>query len=241
MLNVPKIVFVHAVNLVSSALCDHIILPSRKAYDIYQRKYRWVNSKYSQIPLLFEDEALQIRPSEQKKWVGYIGTIAVDHAFDRFLNFVEAAIEGNWLSNYSFVIASASKIPEEYDQRVFALAKTGRLHVVCGRPLGTAEINSYYDGCMVVWNAYNRSTQSGVMPKAYMFGSAVLSAKSSATEFVDDLATGRILSSNQDILEIKSAIEEILNRGSEYSKACREKFLEVFFYKNSIERFRAIL
>ena len=52
-----------------------------------------------------------------------------------------------------------------------------RLKLVVGKPMSNLEINNYFNKSLVVWNAYRRSMQSGVLPKAYMFGTPVIIVK----------------------------------------------------------------
>ena len=98
------------------------------------------------------------------------------------------------------------------------------------------EINSHFQESLIVWNAYNRSMQSGVLPKAYMFGVAVLSSHCQI-EFVDNYKTGIIISDNKNEIELKSAVDTIINNRIYFSINCRKYFIDHFYYKNVGEEF----
>jgi len=230
---VLKILLVNIVSLLTVALSDRVVLPSNKATEIYRRKYRWLNRDFVKVPLIFDDEASEADLSVTKSTFSYIGTVAVDHAFDKYVSFVEAAIQGNWLPQYRFAIGTRSVIPEAQMKQLRPLLKSGRLAITEGKPLNTEEINHFYRESVIVWNAYNRSMQSGVLPKAFMFGAAVISSQAIASEYVKHEVTGMVVRSNSDVLEIKRAAEVITTKPQEFARSCRHKFETTFYYKHS--------
>lgn len=50
----------------------------------------------------------------------------------------------------------------------------GRLTVQSGRTMSSQEINTFYRRSICVWNVYNRSIQSGVLPNALMQGTPLI-------------------------------------------------------------------
>ena len=183
--------------------------------------------------MIFDDEANKADLSVRKTTISYIGTVAVDHAFDKFVSFVEAAIQGTWFTDYRFAIRTRSDIPETSMKKLRRLQSSGRLTITQGKPLITEEINLFYRESLVVWNAYNRSMQSGVLPKAFMFGAAVIVARAGESEFVEHEVTGMVVASNDDVDEIKRAVEKIVAEPTKFARACRAKFETTFYYKYS--------
>lgn len=228
-----KILLVNAVSLLTVVLVDRVVLPSSKAFDLYARKYRWLNRDFAKVPLIFDDEASNADLSVRKTTISYIGTVAVDHAFDKFVSFVEAAIQGAWFADYRFAIGTRSNIPEALMQKLRPLLDSGRLTIVQGKPLTTEEINGFYRDSLIVWNAYNRSMQSGVLPKAYMFGAAVIVSSTGKSEFVEHEVTGMVVNSNDDVDEIKRAVGKVVVSPDKFARACRTKFETTFYYKYS--------
>jgi len=116
-----------------------------------------------------------------------------------------------------------------------------RVETCCGRPLQTEEINRCYSESLCVWNVYRRSTQSGVLPKALMFGTPVLiSQTGSFAEFVEDGVHGRFVSA-QDHTAIRYAIDDIRERIAEYACNCRAKFTGTFFYRSKLADLERLL
>ena len=61
----------------------------------------------------------------------------------------------------------------------------GQLLVQQGRPLTEEEMSAAYRRSVATWNGYRRSTQSGVLPNAFMQGTPVIATKlGSFEEFV---------------------------------------------------------
>jgi hypothetical protein len=140
----------------------------------------------------------------------------------------------------TFLIATSSKIPQKEKKRLEPYLKS-RVVISEGHPMTNEEINLYYRDSQVIWNAYNRSMQSGVLPKAYMFGAAVIALIQIASDFVDNHKTGVLIKNNSDMIEIKNAVQEIIDQKEIFSKNCRNKFLDTFYYKKYINNFKYLL
>lgn len=236
-----KICLINVVNIPVIVLSHSIVLPSQNSFSLYQKKYTSLNSNYSLMPLLFDDEASLALEKPAKTFISYIGTVAADHAFDRFVDFVDSAIQNAWFPDLQFLIATSSHIPEKERVILEPYIRSGKVTISEGHPMTTAEINYFFMSSIIVWNAYNRSMQSGVLPKAYMSGAAVIVLLRNANEFIDDHRTGILISDNKDVHEIRKAVEEIVENLAFYSKNCREKFLDCFFYKSRINDFMSLL
>lgn len=236
-----KIFLVNLINIIVVALAHKIILPSSKAFSLYKKKYAFLNKKFSLVPLIFDDEAGSLLIGDQKKYISYIGTIAADHAFDCYINFIESCVENNWFPELSFLVATKDKIPVNEKKRIASYVKSGRIVISEGHQMSTEEINGYYRDSFIVWNAYHRSMQSGVLPKAYMFGAAIIGTYHCNTEFVENHITGVLVDDNRNVLEIKSAVKEMLDKKEFFFQSCRNKFLENFYYKKRTKDFISFL
>lgn len=215
--------------------CDTILLPSQKAVDYYKANRRYKNSNTHYLPLMYDDEAVGFK-NVQKKYISYIGTVAADHSFDEFVSFIEVALDNDWLENYDFLIATKSDfiIPDK-------IGKSRRVMILNGKPLSDEEINRAYASSVVVWNAYKRTTQSGVLAKAYMFGTPAVVLRHNLNEFMIDNATVKTINDNNDTAEIRDAIDEILYNLQNYSVNCRKMFMDRFYYKNYNDFIRRVL
>lgn len=235
-----RIWLINFINVFVIFLAHKIVLPSSKALDLYKKKYATINKNFTLIPLIFDDEALTFSKKNHKKCISYIGTIAADHAFDCYINFIESSIKNGWFLELSFLIATKNIIPTNEKKLLEPYLSSGRIFIAEGNPMTNEEINGYYNDSIIVWNAYNRSMQSGVLPKAYMFGAAIIGSFQCDNEFIENHKTGILVEDNKNVIEIKNAITEILDKKELFSENCRTKFLENFYYKNRMNVFMAL-
>jgi glycosyltransferase involved in cell wall biosynthesis len=231
-----RIVAVSAVNRLLVTCSHKIVLPSKRAFDTFTKSANG-NKPCLYLPLMFDDEADPKTERMRRKYVSYIGTIAADHAFDEFLKFVRHSLQNELFPDHSFLIATRSPLPAEWLAGLETYVERGRLVVSCGRPMSNDEINAWYAQSVVVWNAYRRSMQSGVLPKAYMFGTPVITSAANRSEFFTDGENGVEISTAYAAEELRSAIARIISRSEYYSTACRRKFLDCFYYKSSSAAF----
>jgi hypothetical protein len=240
-IKVFKIFLINLLNILQLFLSDDVILPSNSSFFLYNKKYKWINGNVTLIPLLFDDESDGLIKVEDKIYISYIGTVAADHAYDKFVSFAKTAMENNWFSNYTFLIATGSLMTETEKNQLKKFVDSGKMMIVEGSPMSNNKINGFYEKSAVVWNAYNRSMQSGVLPKAFMFGTPVVLLKKNANEFVDNKINSVFLENNDDVYMIKAAINIIVNKQVEFKDNCRDKFLNTFYYKNKVETFKNLI
>jgi glycosyltransferase involved in cell wall biosynthesis len=139
------------------------------------------------------------------------------------------------------MIASRFPLPEYVLKDKIISRNLDRIELMCGRTLQNKEIDSCYARSFAVWNLYRRSTQSGVLPKAFMFGTPVVASRiGSFPEYVRDGFNGRF--ANADDREgVLCAVEELRRRTGEYASNCRRSFLEMFYYRSRLEELRQLL
>ncbi len=94
------------------------------------------------------------------------------------------------------------------------------------------EINIYYASSYLVWNAYNRSTQSGVLAKSFMFGTPGLVMRHNLSEFVENGREVKAVNSNADFTELDAAINDVLSNFDRYSTNARCNYERNYDYKN---------
>ena len=227
-----KVYKVTAISILNKLLCGlshKIILPSTRAFNALQEA-RFNPTRFAKINLLFFDEALPAQINQRRQYIAYIGTIAEDHAFEEFVNLILATSSNVNLLPYKFLIATRSKIPEKFSSLIEICLKSGRLVVHCDVPMTNDQINCFYAKSYVVWNAYKRSMQSGVLPKAYMFGTPVLMSFSNQSEYFVDSVHGVLLSDCYSVEEFEQAIARLQTSWSAMSRNCRSYYLQNFDY-----------
>lgn len=227
-----KTVRVTAISMVSRVICalsDKIILPSERAFQAMPAAQRQPH-RYAKINLMFGDESGPKTQGLAREFVSYIGTIAEDHAFDEFVHLMQASVADQALLPLRFLIATRSPVPEKHRAVIDQCVSSGRLVLQAGRPMTNAEINHFYASSFVVWNAYRRSMQSGVLPKAYMFGTPVLVSTSNQSEYFQEGIHGALLSAPYTLQEFQRAISWLQAEWPAISGNCRAQYVQNFDY-----------
>lgn len=215
---------------------DAVLLPSKKAEEFYYANPRYKNGNVHYLPLLYDDERTERYASMERRYFGYIGTVAADHSFTEYMRFVEKAIADNRLPQLKFLVATKSEF--EVPQ---VLVDSSRVVIQKGRALSDAEINESYASTFVVWNAYARTTQSGVLAKSFMFGTPAVVLKKNLSEFTVDGQEVAAIDDNTSFEEIEKAVLRIIGDFDLYSKAARKRFEDTFYYKQYNDIFKKIL
>lgn len=222
-----KLCLINFVNTLTVKWSNAIILPSKKAIRLYQDNPRYQNQNFHYIPLLFDDERTSESSQVTRCYFSYIGTVAADHSFNEYLSFVIWAIENNRMPELRFLIATKSKF-----EVPLQLVNSPRVFISQGKSLSNSEINCFYASSYVIWNAYARTTQSGVLAKSFMFGTPAVVLRKNLSEFADDGQEVIAIDDNCSFKEIEFAIRRIMSDFSHFSSNARKRFESVFFYKN---------
>lgn len=231
-----KLWVINRVSVLTVQWCDAVLLPSHKAVELYRVNPLYKNKNYHYLPLMYDDEHIGETYPIERNFISYIGTVAADHSFAEFIRFVESALEINWMPDMKFLIASKSEfaIPD-------ALVASPRVVIYKGKPMTDEEINQHYASTAVVWNAYSRTTQSGVLAKSFMFGTPALVMRKNLSEFTEDGCEVVAIDDNTSFHEICSAIEKIMSSFEHYSSTARKRFENTFYYRKYNEMLTKIL
>ena len=220
---------------------DIVIVPSNCALKLYNKSDEKYNKNVIMIPLLFDDELTSTLDISKKEYFSYIGRAFKGHSFDMYISLIKWIYTSG--SNMKFEIATGTDIGKivNSDGIIRKMINSGVLNVSHDRPLTNAEINQAYERSFCVWNVYRRSTQSGVLPKAFMFGTPVIASNiGSFPEFVRDGENGYLIDDYdptgvyKKVLLIKDNIESL-------SKHCREKFESTFYWKSQVSKMEELL
>ncbi len=234
-----ELAIINIINVITIKWSDIILLPSNKALNLYDSNKVYKNENRHYIPLMYDDERKENHSKMHRIYFSYIGTIAPDHSYNEFIEFVKYAITNKKMQELSFLIATKSKI--EKSDEIIKLLNTNRLMIFSGTPLSDEQINNFYTSSLIVWNAYERTMQSGVLAKAFMFGTPVIVMRKNISEFVEDGREVVAIDDNKSFDQIENAVNKILVNHKSYSDACRNRFLKTFYYKNFNEQFLHIV
>ncbi|MGA8110528.1 MAG: glycosyltransferase [Acidobacteriaceae bacterium] len=231
----------HRVSVPLLKLADTVILESGYALGKYGEYDGHRNRNAVYFPQIYDDEAGEgtAERAEARPYFSYIGNISRVHGFDQYVRFIRECFRRR--EEARFLIASRLPLPESVLRDRIIGANADRIEIRCGRPLQNHEINRCYAQSAAVWNLYRRSMQSGVLPKAFMFGTPVIASRvGSFPEYVEEGVTGRFASA-KDHDGIRAALDDIRARAGEYAAHCRQAFLETFYYKARIADLEKLL
>ena len=213
-----------------------VLLPSQKAWSNFQNSSFYSNNNSHYFPLIFCDQRDPSLLNCKREYFSYIGTVASDHSFKEFLEFVRWAVNGNKIPSMKFLIATKSEFDVPDD-----LKGSERVKISKGKPMTDNEINHHYASTYVVWNAYERLTQSGVLAKAFMFGTPAIVMRKNLSEFTEDGQEVKAIDDNRNFKEIESAVETIVGNFERFSISSRERFENSFYYKCYNDQMRKII
>ncbi len=225
------------------SLSDSIIVPSKFALKLYEKSDFKYNSNVCVIPLIFDDETkgFELTP-ENKIYFSYIGTACKGHGFEEFLNFL-LSFDKKELRDlpFKFQISTKTDISDLMNERVRFLIKEGFLKINHGKPLKNSEINQAYANSFAVWNLYNRSTQSGVLPKAQMFGTApIASTIGSFPEFIQNGANGYLMN-DYNFTTLKKTVYSAFENREKLFENSRSNFFQKFYFANYANEMKHIV
>ena len=215
---------------------DYVLIPSEKAMKYYEENSLYTNKNYHYLPLMYSDEREERHTFIPRMYFSYIGTVAADHSFQEYLEFVEWAVTNNKLEGISFMISTKSEfeIPE-------IIKNSNRVSIHKGIPMTDEEINTYYSSSIAVWNAYARTTQSGVLAKSFMFATPAVVMRANLNEFTHDGVNVVAIEDNSDKEQIAAAIQKIYEDQESFSTECRREFEKSFYYRVYNELFKKII
>lgn len=231
-----KTIIAHFISIKLIKLSDLVIIPSNYALKMYKSNEIRYCDNYIVVPLLFNDECGNKINLNDKKYFSYIGHAVRGHGFDKYIEFVKLSFKMG--SGYKFQIATRNNIKDliNKDKILIKMKENESLKIIHGRALKSDEINEAYRTSYCIWNLYRRSTQSGVLPKAYMFGTPVLAKRiGSFPEYLVDGKTGYFVDS-YDRIKIMDKLALINANLLNMSKESRNIFIKTFYWKSNIEK-----
>lgn len=217
---------------------EKVIICSQYAEDNCRHYMKSAYRKMVRFPLIFMDEYRY--NGEDRKYFSLIGTYAKSKGSDLFLKFIKDSVKKGY--DIDFQIATRINIKDKLeDETLQKLMQSGKLIVQHGRNMTTDEINSAYRRSICCWNGYRRTTQSGVLPNAYMLGTPVLASHlGSFIEFVQPGKTGEFID-NEDFESIYKAFTKVKEHNKDMNDECRKYFLDNFFYESQVKLFKSIV
>lgn len=234
--NIPYMVVAALLNAWICSQSYRVVLSSEYAVANCKKYMPGTYRKSLTFPLIFPDKYIA---TSERQYFSMIGGYSDPHASDEFLDFVKESYQKNTIK---FQIATRTDIGEKLKNPVLQkMMHDGRLLVHQGRPLTEDEMNQAYRRSICTWNAYHRSTQSGVLANSFMQGTPVMATHlGSFEEYVKNGKTG-VFVDDYKYKTIFNAYQQIEQNVETMSRCCRDTFLERFYYRSQIKRFKEII
>ncbi|HEX4039815.1 MAG TPA: glycosyltransferase [Acidobacteriaceae bacterium] len=236
-----KAALAHRMTVPLLRMADMVILQSQCGLRIYRQADARYSPSAVYIPLMYDDDAGKERngAATEKQYFSFIGNPCRAHGFDQYVEAIRYACAAG--RDLRFLIASRHAAPSSLMKDPILRAHSDQIELRCGRPLSNSEMNRCYEESFCIWNVYRRSTQSGVLPKAYMFGTPVIASRiGSFPEYVQEGMTG-LFADGSEAHEVISGVERIRENLSSLGAICRKEFLETFYYRSRLEDLRQVL
>lgn len=223
----------------TSNISDAVIMPSKKAYSNYLEGKLYKNKNAIYMPLLYDNERSEVHLQTERSFFSYIGTVAPDHSFNEYVSFIKWTYKQDKLKDIKFMIATRSIVV--CDEMMKEMVNAGRLKLIQGKPMDDETINSCYASTFVVWNAYSRTMQSGVLAKSFMFGTPAIVLRKNLSEFTVDGQEVAAIDDNTSFDEIEKAVLRITGEFEHFSYSARKRFEDTFYYRQYNDTFKKIL
>lgn len=235
---IPKFIAAHFISLYICRQADGVFFASQYAMGLCKTYIPSIYKIAIRFPLIFMDESIKNEVSHKRTFFSHVGTFSEAHGSLEFLKFVKFAAG----QNIKFQIATKTDITKYLNDPILkSMKQSGQLMIQQGQPLSTHEINVAYSNSICVWNAYKRSTQSGVLPNAFMMGTPVIATYiGSFPEFVIPGVTGEFINDYR-FDAILTAYNNIKININKMEENCRKEFLNLFYYRNKTKEFKKII
>jgi hypothetical protein len=222
-----------------------VLVPSDRARSLYMRYFKRYNRNVHTLHLLFDDgfgPDQTVYDYSRRKYFSLLGGATKAHNIDAFVEFAKYAVRSE--CGFAISIATRSDLSQvlSCDREFADYVKEGKILLQHGRVLSGAEMDAKFLDSFCVWNLYKYSTQSGVLPRAFMTGTAVIAARmGSFEEFVKPGVNGEFVESAADFDAIIQAAKKIRQNIPAYVQGCRASFFGTFHYRAGRKALAAIL
>jgi glycosyltransferase involved in cell wall biosynthesis len=202
---------------------DVVIVHSRRALRLFEKRYPRFRGDKRLIPLPFEDD--KTPAASHRPYISFLGRADRAKGIELFFALVEGFTQNG--PNGEFQIVTSSDIAP-FLAKLSAEARK-RLRVVSRPKITDGDLRQAAGASLAVLALYKETMQSGVIPVAWMKGTPVIGTDiEGITEWVRDRETGVIVSANPSREEIAQAVEFIQSHLPEMTQRCRAEYVDRF-------------
>lgn len=219
-------------------LADLVICPSSEAVDFYSRHESKYNNNYIRFPLVFLDAASE-GFDKKKKYFSFISTASQDKGADIFFKFIEYAARRD--NDVVFQVVTPSDATKYLNNYHFEMVRAGRLIIRHKAGLNEEEMDDAYNNSRCTWLVYRSSTQSGVIAKAFMWGSPCLATKVGVFPTIINGKNGLLVDDAYNFEDILEKFHQICENENSFQESARQSFLENYDSKNRCAELSSII
>jgi glycosyltransferase involved in cell wall biosynthesis len=215
----------HAITTLLLPLLDGVLVPSEEAMRQFKERYQHFKGLVLKVPLLFEDRSEVVNTKRQ--YFSFVGFATLSKGIDIFFKMVEFFAGHRREKKWEFQIVTSSDI-SGYLRKLSSSARDC-LRVVNNWNLSDSEIDTAIRESYAVLAPYRYTTQSGVLPVAYMHGTPVIStAVGGLREFVIPGETGYTVENIDSWSEWERCFVLVQENFEQLTSKCRDFFLQHF-------------
>ncbi len=183
------------------------------------------NSDLGIWPLFFSS---RVSYNNKCRYLSFLGGLNPDHNIEGFISMVEKNSDLILLYKWKILIATRDFLADFY--RIRLINSCVNFEIIDNKPLPENIYNDYYSSSFLIWNAYNRSSQSGVLINGLRHGCIpIINCNTSYFDLLDNCGV--------DVADIKYVLvmnEEELFKRSEISLDAFKKNFSIIKFQNHI-------
>jgi len=210
-------------------LLDIVVLHSERARSAFEIRYPNHKGKVKVIPLLFMDECKMKSTNPRLFDITFLGTAGKAKGIESFLEIVRQNKDLN--SGLKFQLVTSSKIDtylRKLDTGWDMFLKVINKPLISDQEMREACAKSY-----TVIAPYRETTQSGVVPVAFMCGTPVIGTDiEGLREYIINKSNGILVPKDFSYEDVVFALEYIKANFIELSKNSRKSFVDIWSDKN---------
>jgi glycosyltransferase involved in cell wall biosynthesis len=214
-------------------LTDIVVLSSKEAMRLFEKRYKKFSGKRVVIPLIYEDLGKKINISNHRRYITFIGPPVASKSPEIFLDIIDHCNDLH--QNLAFLLITREKI----DNPSFCKKN---LEILYKDKISDDELGFYLNNSLLTVTPYKIATQSSVILTSFMYGTPVISTNvGGIPEVVRHLETGYLVDINSDIEEWLCGINFLISNISWISYNCRNYFVKEFSEENWNKYLRKLL
>ncbi|MFC1893552.1 glycosyltransferase family 4 protein [Chloroflexota bacterium] len=198
---------------------DTAVLSSNEALSLFQRRYPKYSGRLVRIPLMYEDLGADLRDTENRKYITFVGPPVPAKGPKVFLEIAKYSEKHDLCLEFLLITHSKITNPKYYN--------LDNVKIYYKERIADEEIRDLLHQSLMTITPYETARQSSVVPTSYMCGTPVISTNvGGLPEVISHLKTGYLLDRDSKVEEWIEGIRLIKDNFPDMSRNCRSYFVE---------------